>query len=69
MAASIEGPAIAGLIEGIDTALPSVDPRAAIPTHTTTMAATNAVATIFKWVVASALLMEEFMIALIEQQD
>ena len=53
---------------GIVAALPSVDPRAAIPIHMMTMAATNAVATIFKWVVASALQMEEFMTALLEQQ-
>ena len=43
------------------TAFASDEMRAAKPIQTTAIAAAKAVATIFRWVVASALLIEEFM--------
>jgi hypothetical protein len=51
-----------------DVAIPAVfaseEMRAVKPIQTTAIAAAKAVTTIFKWVVASALLIEEFMVQL-----
>ncbi len=44
-----------------DATIGVAEMRAAIPTHTTMLAASNAVATIFKCVVTSALHIDEFM--------
>jgi hypothetical protein len=58
-----------GTVEGrasavTDAAIGVKEMRAASPTQTTTLAASNAVATIFRCVVASALNIDEFMTVL-----
>jgi hypothetical protein len=52
-----------------DTVVGAKEVRAAIPTQTATVAASNAVATIFKCVAASALHTDEFMTMLPNHRD